>query len=228
MEKITVKGEEQKIEGEVESLIDENRVINFSDAVFAFAATLLVLKIDLPQLSGNVVGSQVISSLISLWPQYLANLISFLVIGYYWIHHHAIFGLLKRFNSTIVWINLFFLICVSFIPFPVDLYGDFPNVPEVVVFYSFSLAVVGYTLAIVWLYACYKNRFIDKSMSKRRVHYYTFRIFVAPVVFTLAIPLVYIHPAAAQLSWLLVIVGVVLVNKKFKYKKISEIDKLAV
>ena len=44
--------EEKKIEGEVENIIDENRVINFSDAVFAFAATLLVLKIDLPRLAG--------------------------------------------------------------------------------------------------------------------------------------------------------------------------------
>ena len=42
--------EERKLKQEIGSLIDENRVVNFSDAVFAFAATLLVLKIDLPEI----------------------------------------------------------------------------------------------------------------------------------------------------------------------------------
>lgn len=217
--------EEKKIEGDIESVIDENRVINFSDAVFAFAATLLVLKIDIPQLSGIDMNTQLVATLVNMWPQYLANIISFLVIGYYWLNHHAIFGLLKRFNSTIVWINIIFLISVSFIPFPVDLYGDFPTTPIVVVFYSFSLAVVGYLLAIIWWYASSDNRLVNRKMSKRRIHYYTARTLVAPVVFTLAIPLVYIHPIVAQFSWILVILGVVLVNKLFKYKKLSELDK---
>lgn len=217
--------EEKKIEGEIETVIDQNRVINFSDAVFAFAATLLVLKIDIPQLSGIDMNTQLVQTLINMWPEYLANIISFLVIGYYWLNHHAIFGLLKRFNSTIVWINIIFLISVSFIPFPVDLYGDFPTTPIVVVFYSLSLAVVGYLLALIWWYASYNNRLIDRKMSKRRINYYRARTLVAPFVFTFAIPLVYIHPIVAQFSWLLVIIGVVLVNKVFKYKKLSEIDK---
>ncbi len=102
--------EEKKITGEVENIIDENRVINFSDAVFAFAATLLVLKIDLPALSGVDVQGQLLSSLVSLWPQYLANVISFLAIGYYWLTHHIIFGLVRRFDRTVVWMNIVFLI----------------------------------------------------------------------------------------------------------------------
>jgi uncharacterized membrane protein len=210
--------EERKIEEDVENIIDENRVVNFSDAVFAFAATLLVLKIDIPQINSGFVEAQLASSLINLWPQYLANIISFLIIGYYWLTHHTVFGLLKKFDRTVVWLNIVFLILVSFVPFPVDLYGDFYTVPAVVVFYSASLALVGYMLAIIWWYASMSNRLIAPEMTKRRISFVTAKILVAPVVFTLSIPLVYFHPIMAQASWIFIILGVFFLNKKFSYK----------
>lgn len=61
--------EEKLIEEDVEGVIDQNRVINFSDAVFAFSATLLVLKIDLPQLDPGFVETQLVSSMVII-PEY--------------------------------------------------------------------------------------------------------------------------------------------------------------
>ena len=217
--------EEEKIEKEVSGLISENRVIGFSDAVFAFAATLLVLKIDLPTIAPGNFSNDFVHALTSLWPQYLANIISFLVIGYYWLNHHAIFGLVKTYNSTIVWINIIFLIFLSFLPFPVDLYGDYFTTPIVVVFYSASLALVGYILALIWWYASASHRLINPELSNKSINYYLVRILVAPVVLTLSIPLVYIHPAIAQISWLFILVATIAVNRAFKMKKVSEIEK---
>ncbi len=213
--------EEKKITGEVENIIDENRVINFSDAVFAFAATLLVLKIDLPALSGVDVQGQLLSSLVSLWPQYLANVISFLAIGYYWLTHHIIFGLVRRFDRTVVWMNIVFLILLSFLPFPVDLYGDYYNVPIIVVFYSLSIALLGFALLSIWLYASHNNRLIDQHMSKKKIRFFTLKIMMAPVVFTLSIPLVFLHPALTQIAWIGVILGVTVLNKKYKFKRVE-------
>lgn len=213
--------EEKKIESEVENIIDENRVINFSDAVFAFAATLLVLKIDLPRLSGVEIQTQLAVSLMNLWPQYLANVISFLAIGYYWLTHHIIFGLVRRFDRTIVWMNIVFLILLSFLPFPVDLYGDYYNVPIIVVFYAASIAVLGFALLGIWLYASHNNRLIDSHMSKRRIRFFTLKILIAPLVFTLSIPLVYLHPALTQIAWVGVILGVIVLNKKYNFKSVD-------
>lgn len=219
--------EEKKIKREVGALIDENRIINFSDAVFAFAATLLVLKIDLPTLTGNQLNSEVAGAIVTLWPQYLANVISFLVIGYYWLCHHAIFGILNKFNSTIVWMNLIFLIFLSFVPFPVDLYGEYMHEPMVVVFYSGVLAFVGYMLAAMWIYASHNFRLVPKSLGHKQVEYYTARMLVAPLIFTLSIPLVYVHPILAQISWIFVIVGIVILNKIYKLKKLSKLDEMS-
>ncbi|MEK7571443.1 MAG: TMEM175 family protein [Patescibacteria group bacterium] len=217
--------EEKKIESEVESLIDRNRVVSFSDAVFAFAATLLVLKIDLPEISGGDLNTQLAQGLITLWPAYLANVISFLVIGYYWLNHHAIFGFVQRFNQTIVWINLIFLISISFLPFPVDLYGDYSTVPIIVVFYSASLAFVGYFLAFIWWYAADKHRLINKNLGDRQIRYYLARILIAPIVFTFSIPLVWVHPIIAQGAWVLVLIGTVLINRIFHIKNLNSIEK---
>ena len=220
--------EERKIEAEVGGLISQERVVNFSDAVFAFAATLLVLKIDLPQIVKQQIDTQLVAAFATLWPQYLANIISFLIIGYYWLNHHAIFGMVRKVNSTIVWINLIFLVFLSFLPFPVDLYGDFFFSPTVVVFYSASLAIVGYALAVIWLYASYKHRLINPEMSKKQIKYYTARVLLAPIIFTLAIPLVAIHPILAQLAWVSVLLGILVINKIFKMKKVSEIGKVSI
>lgn len=219
-----VLAEEKKIKRQIGNLIDENRVVNFSDAVFAFAATLLVLKIDLPPVV-HPQDAEFIRAFTLLWPQYFANIISFLIIGYYWLNHHAIFGLLKKYDFTIVWLNIIFLIFISFLPFPIDLYGDYMTTPFIVAVYSASLALVGYLLTGLWWYASYKNRLVGKELGQKRINYYLARNLIAPLVFTMSIPLVYIHPLLAQFSWILVLIGTVIINKDFKNTKLSEIER---
>lgn len=220
--------EKKEVVFAVENLIDRDRVLNFSDAVFAFAATLLVLKIDLPGLLPGQVQTGFFEVLVNLWPTYLANIVSFLVISYYWLNHHAVFGLMKRFNTTIVWLNVIFLISIAFLPFPVDVFGEYSDVPAVVLFYTGSLALVGYLLAAMWWYAAKNHRLIDTTLSDRHITFYTMQILVAPVVFTLSMPLVYIDPWVTKLSWIFVVFGIWLVNKRFKYKKLNELEKVIV
>jgi uncharacterized membrane protein len=85
------KEEKKEVVGAVETLIDRDRVLSFSDAIFAFAATLLVLKIDIPGILPHQVESSFFQVLAHLWPQYFANIVSFLMISYYWLCHHAVF-----------------------------------------------------------------------------------------------------------------------------------------
>ncbi|HVZ66761.1 MAG TPA: TMEM175 family protein [Patescibacteria group bacterium] len=226
MDKKKNKEEKKEAVEAIIDLVDQNRVTNFSDGVFAFAATLLVLKIDLPAVVGDV-NIALPGALISLWPQYLANIISFLIIGFYWLNHHAIFGLIRKFDKNIVWINIVFLISLSFLPFPVDLYGDHNTVPVVVAFYSASLAVVGLLLASIWLYACEKKELIDKNLSPRHIRYYSLTFLVPPVVFAIAVPLAFIHPLIAQFSWVFVIIGLIMVDKMFKFKRPSVVEKVS-
>lgn len=220
---------QEKILRSVENLIDSDRVLNFSDGVFAFAATLLVLKIDLPSLNlAEISSSRLIQEIINLWPQYFANIISFLIIGYYWLTHHAIFSLIKKFDPVIIWLNILFLVFLSFVPFPVDLFGDYSTSEVIVIFYSASLSVVGLLLASIWLYASTRQGLIGENLTSHQVLYYSCRFLLAPLVFLLSIPLVFIDPLVAKISWVFVIIGIILINKFFHFKKSSVIEKESV
>lgn len=200
-------------------LIDQDRVFNFSDGVFAFAATLLVVKIDLPTLIRNDFDHNLATAFNLLWPQYFINIVSFIVIGYYWMNHHAILGHVKHFTTILVWTNILFLISIAFLPFPVDLYGDFPSSRVAVLFYTSSLAAAGFLLCLVWWYALKSDKVLAQSLSKKEKNYYTIRNLIAPVIFTLSLPLVNIDPFLAPASWVLVVVGLVFLNKKFRIRE---------
>lgn len=217
--------DEKELVEHVETLIDRDRVLNFSDAIFAFAATLLVLKIDLPTIPPELIDANLGTEILRLWPQYFANLITFFVIGYYWLTHHAIFNMIKRFNQTLFWLNIVFLVFISFLPFPVDLFGDFSNSHSVVVFYSSALALAGYLLTILWLYASHGNRLVAKTLSKRRIEFYTIKILIAPLVFTLSIPVAFVDLSLAKLSWLFVLLGILLVHRFYHYKQLDAVEK---
>lgn len=219
-----MESETKKIEQKIRTLIDGDRIINFSDAVFAFAATLLVLKIDLPQIPPGLLETQFLTEIFKLWPAYSANFISFLIIAYYWRVHHKLFILIKRYDNVIIWLNIIMLIFVSFMPFPIDLFGQYPTIVPVMIFYTLSISLVGVLLLIIWLYAAFGHRLIDKNLSQKAIWYHTISNIIAPAVFLLSIPLIMVDHLLAKFSWLLVIGLLFVVNLMFKFKHTEQND----
>jgi uncharacterized membrane protein len=94
--------------------VPTTRLETFADGVFAIAATLLVLNIELP--SGG--GGGLAHELAHLWPAYTAYAVSFLTIGIIWVNHHAILHLVAQTDRAFLFVNVFFLLTVAFLPFP--------------------------------------------------------------------------------------------------------------
>lgn len=90
-----------------------DRLETFSDGVFAIAITLLVLEIEVPRGEGSL-GRE----LLELWPSYLAYATSFITIGIIWVNHHFQFERTVSVNRPLLYMNLFLLMVVAFIPFP--------------------------------------------------------------------------------------------------------------
>jgi transmembrane protein TMEM174 (potassium channel) len=99
------------------------RVVFFSDAVFAIVITLLVLELKVPHLSEHT-ETTLRSALIELVPNVAGFVISFLIIGLMWIEHHRIFRYIENYDAGLLWRNLFLLLCVSFVPFPTALFSE--------------------------------------------------------------------------------------------------------
>src|ERR1700739_1310047 len=85
------------------------RIGAFSDGVFAFAITLLVLSIRIPQPTDADAGHGLVALLIQQWRSYLAFVLSFMFVGMNWATHRVMFAAFARANHTLVWLNLLYL-----------------------------------------------------------------------------------------------------------------------
>ena len=109
---------------EENSLLSFERIVFFSDAVFAIVITLLVLEIKVPHLAAwNE--NELKASLIHLMPKFFGFICSFFIVGLMWFEHHRIFRYIQRFDSGLIWRNLVFLLFISFIPFPTALFSEY-------------------------------------------------------------------------------------------------------
>src|SRR5689334_5357770 len=155
--------------------LNTQRMEAFSDGVFAIAITLLILEIKIPHLHELGEGKTLAQALVELWPSYFAYLLSFLMIGIYWANHHYIFKLYKKTDHVFNLLNVFFLMCISFLPFPTAVLGDYVNNPQeqhtAVRLYAFGLWLPAFSWLLMWLYASYNYRLIDQRLVKKFVAY---------------------------------------------------------
>jgi uncharacterized membrane protein len=99
------------------------RLTLFSDAIFAFAMTLLAVNIRVPEIAQDLVTSQLNVELVNLSPKFIGYVLSFVISASYWVFYHRIFANVKRYDRSLIWLNILFLFFVVLIPFPSDLIG---------------------------------------------------------------------------------------------------------
>ena len=176
-----------------------DRIVFFSDGVFAIAITLLVISIRVPSLPSDVSNAELSRHLIDEWPRVLSYAVSFTVIGLYWIGHHRTFAHIRRFDHRMIVLNLVFLGLIAFLPWPTAIIGRYGAHRSAVVLYAGSLALAGLASTALWLYA-WRSGLAD--VGTRRARYLAARAALPAVVFGCSIPIAYVSPVAAQLSWL--------------------------
>lgn len=181
------------------------RLVFFSDAVFAIAITLLALEVRLPSPGEELGNAQLVQALLAIWPKYLSYAISFLVIGTFWMGHHKKFRFIVRYDAGLMVLNLLLLMAVAFIPFPTGVISEYGN-RTATIFYAFAMMIVGLLSAAIWIYASRGNRLIDPAFPPQRARRETLRALIPPAIFLLSIGLAFINDDLAKYSWLLIAV----------------------
>ena len=127
-----------------------SRMEAFSDGVFAIAITLLVLELSIPEGSEG----HLLKAVLSLWPSYLAYIVSFATIGATWLGHNSITHYMHGANTTFLRLNLALLLVVSFVPFPTKLVAEYlgSREDEKVAATIFGLTLLAATslLSLLW------------------------------------------------------------------------------
>ena len=157
--------------------IDPGRLMGLTDGIFGMVMTLLVFGIALPELQ-ILNNSDFITFISTLTPTVGVTIVSFVLISSFWIYHHE-FIKLKSLNIPYLWINIMFLICISFIPFTTSLIGSYSH-------FFLSEAVFGLDifLTIVFFLLMYhyadSRKFLEKMPTKeeKKHVFHTFFIFM--------------------------------------------------
>lgn len=168
------------------------RIEAFSDGVFSIAITLLVLELQLPA-SHTTNALSLARELEGLWPAYLGYVMSFIMIGIYWANHHYIFRLYRRTDHVFNLLNLFFLMCISFLPFPASVLSqrfDHPSEAKTAVFfYAFGLLLPALGFTLMWFYGSENHRLIDRHLSWRFIRHLRTQYLSACVIYGVAMAL---------------------------------------
>jgi TMEM175 potassium channel family protein len=116
-----------------------------SDGLFAVAMTLLVLDLRVPVGAAGAAYSEhgLAAALLELGPNFAAYLLSFTMLGTFWLAQHTLLGILGRCDRTLSWINLGFLFVVSLLPFSAALLAHYVHLRLAVGVYWLNLLLLG-------------------------------------------------------------------------------------
>jgi uncharacterized membrane protein len=193
----------QAAESRPEAGRELDRMVFFSEAVFAIAITILVLDIRLPDVLSP---AELPARVLALSPKYLSYVISFLVLAVYWQAHHRVFRPIRGYDGTLVWLNFLFLMAVAFLPFPTSLLGEYSGEQVSVVIYAANAAVASLLLSAISWYAAKGHRLVPPELDEEEGRLRRLQGLAVPVVFLLSIGISFFSPMAAMYSWLLLAV----------------------
>ena len=181
--------------------LEYDRVLFFSDAVFAIAITLLVVDIRVPDIVTDTA-----QELSADKGRIVSFAISFLVIGLFWMGHHRLFRYIAALDRRLIFINLLFLGTIAFLPYPTALlFAGGTRQTTGPVFYAACVAVAGLMELAVWLYATHAKGLVPASVSPALRRYELGQLLPTPVVFLLSIPVAFIAPGVAPFTWILLV-----------------------
>lgn len=142
-------------------LIPKNRLETLADGIFAIAMTLLVLSIEVPTLPSDatalMISEYVFNTLI---PQISIYVLSFALLAVFWMNHH-IFFVIKRTNTTLLWINIFWLMSIAIFPFSTSMMGKYGVFQLSQIIFDINMLIIGILSYVNWIYAAKKGLIIE-------------------------------------------------------------------
>jgi uncharacterized membrane protein len=182
--------------------LEYDRILFFSDAVFAIAITLLV--VDLPeQLETGRTAIEAGTVLRDSVGAITGFAISFAAIGLFWLSHHGLFRFVTAFDRRLTLLNLLFLGTIAFLPYPTALISRASSSEApAVIFYAACVGTSGLMLLITFLYACTARAGLVTGISPRERRYVALSIGRIPVVFAASIGVAMVSPRGAEYFWL--------------------------
>jgi len=113
-----------------------------------------------------------------------------------------LFRLMRRSDPVVLELNLVVLALVALVPYPTELLGRYGETTTAAVAYAATVAAAGLANSALWRHA-WRAGLLDPDVSENYARHALFRAMSLPIVYGLSIPIAFVDPGAAELSWLL-------------------------
>jgi uncharacterized membrane protein len=193
----------------------------FSDGVFAIAITLLVLGLQIP---ASVPAGGLIMLVPAFLPKLAGHVVTFAILGIYWVGHHNMFLHIKRHDRALLWLNNLFLLFVAAMPFPTGLIVQYGSDRLAVIVYAGTLVCTGLSLELIWLYATHHRQLVAHDLDPDLITFVHRRVLLAPAIYLVTIAASFVSITAAKVIFLLVAVAYIVPNPldHYHHRQFSE------
>jgi len=178
-----------------EAGVEFNRIVAFSDGVFAISITLVVLGLFVPEDVQDLT-----EQLLDQDADLFAYAISFAVIGRFWLAHHRFFSGLERFDNSLMSLNLVYLAFVGLMPFTSQVLGDYSDQTAAVVLYALNVICVNLSFQAEIVYS-YRHDLVRPDARRVEQRYTGPANFIITGVFVASIPVAFASTIVAVLMW---------------------------
>jgi len=158
----------------------------------------------------------------ALLPKFISFLLSFYIVGNYWISYHRTFHVIKRYNRGLIYLNLLFLMFIVLLPFPNDLIGKYPANLTTVIIYALFLAATGISLCLLWVYASRRYRLVDETLHPDFIRRLTLRLLFSPLLFLISIPIALVSPLVSMITWFFGFPLAIYYERRYLFQKVHK------
>ena len=168
--------------------LTKGRLEALSDGIFAFAMTLLVIGLNLPDKATQVQSNEfALHILLSLYSDFFHYVLAFLILGAFWLSQHQQFHSVRVPDKTFIWINLVTLMFVALLPFSTSFSGDFPGASMGAIVFEVNLFAIGMGMTCQWWYATTGCRLAESTLKPAYVRRVLIGNLVVPTISVIGI-----------------------------------------
>lgn len=194
--------------------IKVEHVISFSDAVFAFAITLMALSIDIPL---DLSQSEMLERLKEIYPEFKDYNISFAVVAIFWVSYHQVFNHIKGSHISMIYLNMLFLLLITLLSLTTSLVINYASYQLPYIIYCVIVIMTSSLLVTIWWYATKERRLVDENMHPLFIKGILFGLLSIPLIFGIPIVISFVDLDIAQYIWLSIIPINILIRYKYRH-----------
>lgn len=181
----------------------KDRLSNFTDSIFAFAMTLLVLNIMQTYFpAGN---KSLFPDILKHTPVFMSYTLTFLILSRFWISHTRLFALIREYDRTIIDFNIALLFFITLFPFVAVTFGNHIGNRDATIMYAGCFAAIGFIEYLIGRHA-YKHDLLiqEEGVAPHSLRVFTLYSLTAPLLFVLTIFVAFVSAITSAFLWVLI------------------------